>query len=289
MYAPNVDLSNVHLPRRLVGDEPWLAALAGGAAEVRVHRRCVGTGVRDDGWSCLGRRADAHWVLLALEGRSVGTVAGEDVVLEPGMLSWVPPGTPHSLRWTDHFRFAEVYFAVIRAGRHLCFTGRARVHHGCGEHKRTLDRIADEVQLGGPHHEARLRALLVGLTIDLWRWEQPGDASTRGFTRAQQARLLDRVRADGAGHLTPADLADVLMLSPDYFSRRFRITFGVCPRVWLNRRRLEEAAVLLEQTDLPVYVIADQFGYAGPAQFIRQFRQVMGQPPRAYRARGGER
>ncbi len=284
MFAPIVDFRARPRPSHRVRAGAWLSALVSTKTRLAVHPLCVGTLSRDDGWGCVQREVDAHWVLLALDGHSVGMAGGVDIGVQPGDAFWVPPGVPHAVQWSGTFRYAEVYFSIKTAGRHLTWAGLPRVFHGAGDLKRSLDRLAEEVQVGGGHQEQRLRALLSGLCIDLWRIEAAdGDEQGQGLSRGQRRIVLETARRRGAASLEPRDLAKALSLSPNYFSRQFRAAFGVSPRAWLNRRRIEEAAVALGQTDLPVYAIADQWGYAGVAQFSRQFKSVMGQSPRDYR------
>jgi AraC-like DNA-binding protein len=82
---------------------------------------------------------------------------------------------------------------------------------------------------------------------------------------------------------TPADLAAQLDLTPDYFSRVFRHTFGCAPRDWLVRERIAAAGRVLRDTNVPVSHVARNYGYADAAQFSRQFKQETGLSPRRYR------
>jgi AraC-like DNA-binding protein len=54
---------------------------------------------------------------------------------------------------------------------------------------------------------------------------------------------------------------------------------------YLSRRRLERAAALLSETDLPVAAIGSTVGMADPAYFSRRFRAIFGLSPRAFRLR----
>jgi len=289
MFAPTVSLWGLETPPVVLDRPGWLAALAGAANSLHIHGRCVGTLRRDDGWSCDDRAVDGHWLLIALDGRSRGDAEGVDVSVEPGALFYIPPGVRHRMQWSQRMRFAEVYFSVRSGRTQVGWSDRAVRVEGAGDLKRAVDRIADEVQTRAAYSESRLCAMLASLVIDLWRLEERGSHRAEGLSPAQQQRVLRYTRERGAAGLIPQDLADELGLSAGYFSRLFRESFGASPRVWLNRRRIEDAATLLERTGDPVYRIADQLGYAGVAQFSRQFKHVMGVPPRAYRQRGAGR
>jgi AraC-like DNA-binding protein len=84
--------------------------------------------------------------------------------------------------------------------------------------------------------------------------------------------------------LTVADLARAAALSPAYFSREFRRTFGESPHQYLLTRRLERAAVLLRNTDRSVTEICFAVGLTSVGSFTTSFRRVFGTTPLAYRA-----
>lgn len=85
-----------------------------------------------------------------------------------------------------------------------------------------------------------------------------------------------------------SQLAREVRLSPKHFSRAFTASLGLSPSRWLTRTRVERAATLLSDTDLPVSDIARQVGYRSAAQLTRAFKAHHGATPSAYRE-GGER
>jgi AraC-like DNA-binding protein len=85
--------------------------------------------------------------------------------------------------------------------------------------------------------------------------------------------------------LTVTDLARAAGLSPAYFSREFRRTFGEAPHQYLLTRRLERAAALLRNTDRTVTEICFAVGLASFGSFVTSFRRVYGAAPLAYRAK----
>ena len=86
--------------------------------------------------------------------------------------------------------------------------------------------------------------------------------------------------------LTVADLAASAHLSPAYFSREFRRTFGESPHQYLLTRRLERAAALLRNTDRSVTEICFAVGLRSLGSFTASFGRVFSMSPLAYRAAG---
>lgn len=72
-------------------------------------------------------------------------------------------------------------------------------------------------------------------------------------------------------------------LSPFHFLRIFSRTLGVTPHQYLLRVRLDRAARLLGQTELPITEVALEAGYADLSNFVRSFGRAAGMSPRAFR------
>ncbi|MEU9823627.1 GlxA family transcriptional regulator [Micromonospora chersina] len=84
--------------------------------------------------------------------------------------------------------------------------------------------------------------------------------------------------------LALADIAAHASMSTRSLSRHFRDQTGTTPIQWLNRQRIRRAQQLLERTEQPVERVGALVGFTSPTAFRESFRQVVGVPPRAYRA-----
>jgi AraC-like DNA-binding protein len=102
----------------------------------------------------------------------------------------------------------------------------------------------------------------------------------RRMLRARDA--MDRAFAQPLD--VPA-LARIVHASPAHFSRQFRATFGETPHHYLQRRRVERAMELLRETDAPVSEVCLDVGFNSLGTFTRTFREIVGEPPSAYRTR----
>jgi transcriptional regulator GlxA family with amidase domain len=80
-------------------------------------------------------------------------------------------------------------------------------------------------------------------------------------------------------------LAHISGTSAAYFARSFRSAFGIPPHRYLLTRRVERAAALLRDTDLPIIEIALQTGWNSLGTFGRTFRDVTGENPTELRRR----
>ncbi len=105
--------------------------------------------------------------------------------------------------------------------------------------------------------------------------------ANRRLLRARDA--MDRAYAEP---LDVPTLARIALVSEAHFIRTFRATFGETPHRYLQRRRVERAMWLLRSTDRSVTDICMDVGFSSLGTFSRVFREIVGEPPSAYRRRG---
>ncbi len=84
-------------------------------------------------------------------------------------------------------------------------------------------------------------------------------------------------------HLEQKELAERCGMSPFRFSRLFKQTYGVGFLEFIQRKRMEEAEALLNNSDMPITTIAYTVGFQDPSYFARAFKQHFGCCPSEYR------
>lgn len=72
-------------------------------------------------------------------------------------------------------------------------------------------------------------------------------------------------------------------VSATVLNERFRRITGLPPMKFVIRQRVQRACTLLEESRMTIEQIAETAGYRDVFFFSRQFRQVQGTPPGAYR------
>jgi transcriptional regulator GlxA family with amidase domain len=83
--------------------------------------------------------------------------------------------------------------------------------------------------------------------------------------------------------VTVEQLADLAVMSPRTFARRFVQETGTTPQRWLIGQRILLAQQLLEDSDETVDVIAERAGFGNAATFRHHFRAWCATTPHAYR------
>ena len=99
-------------------------------------------------------------------------------------------------------------------------------------------------------------------------------------------RARDAMDRDFALPLSVPTLAGIACLSESTFIRAFKATFGETPHRYLQRRRIERAMYLLRTTTTNVTDICMECGFSSLGTFSRTFRDIVGESPSEFRARG---
>lgn len=113
----------------------------------------------------------------------------------------------------------------------------------------------------------------------------------RGRRRPQVSRLAPWQERKVARHIDDhldrpisiRELAEIVGLSTNYFSRRFKGSFGVSPRAYMIRGRLDRAKTLMKQTRSSLCQIALASGFCDQAHMSRLFHAVVGSTPKRWR------
>ncbi|HEX2143343.1 MAG TPA: AraC family transcriptional regulator [Glycomyces sp.] len=142
---------------------------------------------------------------------------------------------------------------------------------------------------GQPGHQAMLdRILDWGLvcTLGCWFERQETDAPAwyRGATDPVVAPALDAIHRSPERAWTVAELAARANVSRAHFAKRFTAVMDRPPLRYLTEWRVELAAELLADPEVPVARAAAAVGYRDPFAFSTAFKRHRGVSPRAYRA-----
>ncbi len=79
------------------------------------------------------------------------------------------------------------------------------------------------------------------------------------------------------------EAAKYVFLNEDYFSRMFRKEMGIGYKEYVLKQKMDYAKKLLQNTDLPVTLIASKVGYDNFTNFTQMFRKYTGETPSEHR------
>ncbi len=99
-------------------------------------------------------------------------------------------------------------------------------------------------------------------------------------SKLQELRLMMLSRP--YKNFTPAELAEMLNVSPSYFQFLYKDFFGLPFKTDLINMRLDYAMDLITETNMTLEQIAFMSGYSNEIHFYRQFKAKLGMTPREY-------
>jgi AraC family transcriptional regulator len=106
-----------------------------------------------------------------------------------------------------------------------------------------------------------------------------------GLAPWQKRKVQDYIERRLDVSISVPDLAKLISLSPGYFCRAFKDSFGDTPHAYIMRMRINRAQQMMLATPEPLSQIALACGHSDQAHFSRRFRQQMGETPNAWRRR----
>ena len=145
-----------------------------------------------------------------------------------------------------------------------------------GDRDATRAHIAHAIALLGDMPRRNSRAVPLLSKVDT--------RTVRGGLPAWQAhRVVSHVGANLSRRIPVQELARLLGLSASHFCRAFKCTFGVSPRHYVLRRRIEVAQGLMLGTSEPLSSIAIRCGMCDQPHFTRSFHRIVGETPYSWR------
>ncbi|WP_339977708.1 AraC family transcriptional regulator [Gymnodinialimonas mytili] len=238
---------------------------------------------------------DFYELFLVEQGQVHHWINGLEELLEPGQLTFIRPLDRHAMQAAPGItaRILNVMFRQSTAD-HLVSRYHADM---AGKFFWSPAEFPASIRLAGPQKERAVNAMLSlqsshrGLariehflmsimTHVLDASASAQDRAPAWLIQAAQAAQDPRVFRRGAeGLITAAGRSQA------HVCRETRRHLGLSPTQYVNRIRIQHAAMLLSGTARPVATIAEDCGIENLSYFHRLFRDQYGTTPRRYRAR----
>lgn len=263
-------------------ENAWIEGLM--SPESRVNIELMGYQTLPPQWH-MKRTIPSHFLWFVTDNECEGRVEKTRVRLESGSMLWLGPGIPHEF-WTPPgmppMKFYFLRFRVLRNLKDVTFSHKELLKKQAWELRPLIEQVYDGVHVPSRYQDSQRRALLTLLFIAVFDVNRTLKTGTI-LNKSQRLNLRNYLTGHIQDRPTSADLASELRLSRDYFSRMFYRTYGMSPRLWIKKERIQLAAETLTETNLNIGEVAQRFGYQDIFLFSRQFREVFGCTPTSYR------
>ncbi len=106
--------------------------------------------------------------------------------------------------------------------------------------------------------------------------------SVKGYSPVIQ-KALNQISLDLTGNLSLKNLSEKFSISAGYLSTLFKKEVGMTLTDYVNRKRIDHAAMLLSSTNLQIQTISSYCGMNDINYFTRTFKKLKGMTPKKYR------
>lgn len=249
---------------------------------------------------------DFSELVIVLSGSATHVVGSERFRVSVGDVFVMGQGLAHGYEDVDNFRIYNLMYRQdeLSTGRddlrmspgfhslfivepHLNNAGgfRSRLHLAPDELeavKRQVDEMLAEYSGNARARQTMLMARFVQMVVELSRIYESRAEITED-TPMGIANVAAYIERHFAEDLSVDSLAEIANYSPRHFLRLFAETYGVTPRQYVIERRMNRAAALLKNTDVPVTEVARLCGFSDSNYFGSAFKAKYGMPPTAFR------
>lgn len=136
--------------------------------------------------------------------------------------------------------------------------------------------------------------------VEMWKkaniGKQPGmymeeqERDGRPELEVNEERILaaiDYIRNNISRNISRTEVAEMLHLNEEYFSRLFHRVTGLTFKDYEMQERIRQAERLLTQSNFSISIIASKVGYDNFSHFSKVFKKVTGYTPQDYRREKG--
>ena len=241
------------------------------------------------GWEDLDYTPNYNKFYLICGGEGYLKIAGQEYRPQAGEWYWMPRGVrqsyacPGENKLTKYWCHFTATIGDIDLAQLLDIPPVIRPSDPAAVTAQFAELVAacDNRQLAAVF---RIKSLLLGLIADYL--EQAGVNQLRLSSPAISIKLqqvVHHIDQHLDADLPVDDLARIVHLHPNYFSRVFRSHMGLSPIQYIRRRRVARAAQLALTSDDTLSDIARQVGIHDICYFSRLFKDQTGYAPSEYR------
>lgn len=260
-------------------------------------------------WNWKDVRSPFARIYLVTEGTAQIVIDGETVTLTPGHLYLVPAYTRHS--YVCAGLFCHYYLHIYENNANdssvmadWTFPTEVEASPIDGQLMKRLCEINPFLELPSSNPDSYDNHQSIIHNIQLTRKSPLCDKiETQGIVYMLFSRFMKNARPkrnikdnriqEAMTHIlhhldTPIELsvlADKACMSKDHLIRVFKQETGCTPNVFITRRKMEKAELLLVTTEHPVKNIAAALGYDDYSYFNRLFKKATGLTPQQYRVK----
>ena len=262
-------------------------------------------------WNYVDVYGPYHRLYLITDGEGIVRHHEQVFPLVPGFLYLIPAYTRSSYRCDSFLEQSYAYFACEMEGHfdffaemsfcyqvqaseldHSLFNRLLELNPGMGmeeidpkkyKKKRQFDHAQDYCNDVSPAVFIESKSIILQM-VSRFLMTQPECANKPEHEDYRKIRdAIAHIWEYIEEELTVVKLADIVCLSPDYFSKLFKKTMGAGPIEYIHQRRIQRVKLLLLTTDMSTEQIAQKTGFSSARYLLRIFQKFTGRTLTEYR------
>ena len=248
---------------------------------VFAERRDIGREWNDVKWNKDHSQIQYHRLYYVTKGSALLRLTDRDITLNAGNVYFIPAFSVAEShidgemnKFYIHFACNSRYFELYK---YLC----DNFSRPAGESCEMLFRTVVE-NYARPDEAARMR---VQGAMSMIMADFTADIGSQSATLSRFEPVLDFVDAHFRESIPVSTLAELINVSPMYFSNLFKSTFNISPKQFVLNKRLTESQRLLLQTTMSVKEIAYAVGFENENYFSEFFASKVGISALKFRSR----
>lgn len=243
-------------------------------------------------------RSLTHSCLFLTEGTASMRIGSEDYRIGKGEMLFVPAGQVFSFDVHDMNKGIFCNFhddmllgkygnsELLKEFEFLKVWGRPYVSmddETAGYVLQLFERVLKEYMEHGIRHMNILQPYLLAILCEVNRVYGPLLASRQinavSITNRFRELVFQHIRSR---HMV-SDYAAMLNISPSHLNKLVKAVTRKAPTKWIDEAIVQEAKVLLSQSDFPISEVAIQVGFEDQSYFTRLFKRYEGMTPTEFR------
>jgi AraC-like DNA-binding protein len=213
-------------------------------------------------------------------------IRGKEYEGIPGRWFFIPACTPHSYAndTTKPFSKYWIHFDLY-PDNSIIFGNMDIPYYVDVKHPAKIDKLfqiitakADGDKAAEPFYKKAALLSLIGEYI-----ETASPDTKMEHSNDDVSRVVEYVNENIEQNIKLEELAKVCHLHPTHFIRSFKKKTGETPLYFVQRRKMETAKRLIEETQMSLGEIMNRVGFVDAAQFSKKFKRFYGHSPRDFR------
>ena len=252
-------------------------------------------------------------LIFIAEGTATHYIDGERYDTEPGDLLFVNYGQTHAFEVGDNYQYynllyvpeffseelinSENIYEIFEISLFREFQDAGAIQTQMVRFRGTelleIKKLAEDIYREFRQKEMGYRSILNGYSRVLFSKilrklkAEEADPGMQNCINRLTTELLAYIDARCFEKISLKEIAQKTFYNPSYLSRMFKSQYGIGLSEYIKEKRMEEAARLLQSSDLSNEEIMSRVGYADRKQFYKAFKECYQQTPAEFRRSRG--